>query len=162
MKKPPTIARSPYKGRLTRRPHHSPQVPTRGEQINAAVAFVPQLDFGPIITNKSTVPAQTAAGSQAATHGSLSPDSVNAAPADSAVPIPSLHTQADQVDVSSTILVNSNAVSKVPVAVGTPTDDVGTGKIKPQGKITTLQPLECLHHVRCVCLPQLRHRRLTH
>lgn len=37
------IPRSPYKGRLTRRPHHRPQIPLRGEQINAANAFVPQL-----------------------------------------------------------------------------------------------------------------------
>jgi len=88
LKKLPTIAHSPYKGRLTRPSHHRPQLPTRGEQVNAAVAFVPQPDFGPLITDTSTIPAlvthtQTAAGSQPAAHGTLSPDSVDANPTDS-------------------------------------------------------------------------------
>ena len=45
LKNPPTIVRSPYKGRLTRRPQHRPQIPTRGEQVNAAAAFVSHPDF---------------------------------------------------------------------------------------------------------------------
>ena len=57
LKKPPTIARSPYKSHLTRRPHHRPQLPTRGEQVNAAVAFVPHPSFRPLITDTSTIPA---------------------------------------------------------------------------------------------------------
>jgi hypothetical protein len=48
LKNPPVIAPSPYKGRLTRRPHHKAQVPTRGEQCNAAAAFVPQPNFASI------------------------------------------------------------------------------------------------------------------
>jgi hypothetical protein len=44
LKNPPTLQRSPYKTRLTKRPHHRPQLPTRSEQINAAAAFVPQPD----------------------------------------------------------------------------------------------------------------------
>ena len=44
LKNPPTLSRSPYKTRLTKRPHHQPQLPTRSEQVNAAAAFVPHPD----------------------------------------------------------------------------------------------------------------------
>jgi hypothetical protein len=40
-KNPPVLVRSPYKGRTTKRPHHRAQIPTRGEQINSAAAFIP-------------------------------------------------------------------------------------------------------------------------
>ena len=40
LKNPPTIVRSPYKGRIAKRPQHRPQIPTREEQANAAAAFV--------------------------------------------------------------------------------------------------------------------------
>ena len=45
LKNPPTIVRSPYKGRITKRPQHRPQIPTRGEQVNAAAAFVSRTNF---------------------------------------------------------------------------------------------------------------------
>ena len=44
LKNPPTLPRSPYKTRLTKRPHHLPQLPKRSEQVNAAAAFVPHPD----------------------------------------------------------------------------------------------------------------------
>lgn len=53
-KNPPAIVPSPYKGRLTRRPHHRPQIPTTGEQINAAAAFVPQPNFASTSTSRGT------------------------------------------------------------------------------------------------------------
>lgn len=52
---PPVLVRSPYKGRLTRRPHHKPQIPTRGEQVNSALAFIPRLDYGLV---QPTLPTQ--------------------------------------------------------------------------------------------------------
>jgi hypothetical protein len=64
LKKPPIIACSPYKGWLTRRSIHKPQLLTRGEQLNAAAVFLPQPNFGLITTGKATVPSlvsQTAA-----------------------------------------------------------------------------------------------------
>lgn len=42
--KSPTLPRSPYKTRLTKRPHHRGQLPKRSEQVNAATAFVPHPD----------------------------------------------------------------------------------------------------------------------
>ena len=60
LKNPPVIVHCPYKGRLTRKPNHRPQLPTRGEQINAAQAFVPRLEPGiqnspiPIATSDTT------------------------------------------------------------------------------------------------------------
>jgi hypothetical protein len=45
LKNPPLIARSPYKGRISKRPHHKAQVPTRGEQINAAAAFISHPEY---------------------------------------------------------------------------------------------------------------------
>lgn len=45
LQKPPVLAPSSYKGRQIRRPHHKPQLPSRSEQINAAQAFVPRLEF---------------------------------------------------------------------------------------------------------------------
>jgi hypothetical protein len=56
LKNPPVLARSPYKGRLTRKPHHRPQHPTRGEQVNAAAAFVPQAEHGLKIASWFTIP----------------------------------------------------------------------------------------------------------
>jgi len=53
LKNPPVVVRSPYRGQ-TRRPQHRPQLPTRREQVNAAVAFVPQPDFGRAFTGSST------------------------------------------------------------------------------------------------------------
>lgn len=41
----PVSFTSPYKGRLLRKPQHRPQVTSRGEQVNAAEAFVPQPNF---------------------------------------------------------------------------------------------------------------------
>ena len=38
LKNLPVLARSPYKGHFLRKPQHKPQVPMRGEQINAAEA----------------------------------------------------------------------------------------------------------------------------
>ena len=57
LKNPPILACSPYKGHLARslRPHHRPQLPTRGEQVNAAVAFIPQPDFGPQLANQPPI-----------------------------------------------------------------------------------------------------------
>ena len=48
LKNPPVIVRSPYKGQITKQPHHRPQVPSRGEQleVNAARVFIPQPNFG--------------------------------------------------------------------------------------------------------------------
>jgi len=45
LKKAPVIARSPFKGR-TKCPQHRPQILTRGEQVNAATAFVSQPNIG--------------------------------------------------------------------------------------------------------------------
>ena len=99
------------------------------------MVFVPQPDFGPLITDTSTIPAlithtQAAAGSQPTAHGTLSPDSVDADPTNSAGPLLSQHTQADQVHVSSTVPVDSNAVSEEPVAVCPATDKDRTGRFK--------------------------------
>ena len=60
LKNPPVIVRSPFKGR-TKRPHHRPQIPTRGEQVSAANAFVPQPNFGLTSTTHQTVAANIAA-----------------------------------------------------------------------------------------------------
>jgi len=57
LKNPPVLAPSPYKGRLTRRPLHRPQLPTRGEQLNAAEAFVPQPAFRQTTPGLSAFPA---------------------------------------------------------------------------------------------------------
>jgi len=54
LKNPPTIVRSPYKGRIIKRPHHRPQIPTRGEQVNAAEAFVSESH--PLFGSSSTAP----------------------------------------------------------------------------------------------------------
>lgn len=54
LKNPPVLVRSPYRGQ-TRRPQHRPQLPTRGEQVGAAVAFVPQPNFGQAFAGPSTV-----------------------------------------------------------------------------------------------------------
>lgn len=54
LKNPPIIVPSPYKGRLGRKPHHKPQLPTRIEQVNAARAFVLQC----ILHEPVTVPVR--------------------------------------------------------------------------------------------------------
>jgi hypothetical protein len=70
LKSAPVLARSPYKGRLLRRPQHKPQIPTRAEQINAAEAFVPRpnlgqpeipplVAMGPVVLSKPTVASAT-------------------------------------------------------------------------------------------------------
>lgn len=66
LKNPPAIIRSPYKGILTKRPHHRPQIPTRGEQVNAATAFLSQPNFGSV----STAPSPTAKSTYAPAAGS--------------------------------------------------------------------------------------------
>ena len=61
LKNPPVIVRSPFKGR-TKRPHHRPQIRTRGEQVSAANGFVPQPNFGlTSTTHHWTVAANIAA-----------------------------------------------------------------------------------------------------
>ena len=45
LKNPPLVARSPYKGRISKRPHHRAQVPSRGEQVNAAATFVSRPEY---------------------------------------------------------------------------------------------------------------------
>ena len=69
LKKAPVIAPSPFKGR-GKRPQHRPQIPTRGEQVNAATAFVPQPCIGLTPTTHRTVAGNTAA--TFATHGAPS------------------------------------------------------------------------------------------
>lgn len=61
LKNPPVIVRSPFKGRTNKRPHHRPQIPTRGEQVNAAAAFVSQPDVGSTSATHQTVPTNIAA-----------------------------------------------------------------------------------------------------
>lgn len=57
LKKPPVLVRSPYKGRLTRPPHHRPQLPTRNEHVNAAEAFVPKpATLGSTTVSQSATP----------------------------------------------------------------------------------------------------------
>ncbi len=53
LKNPPILTRSPYKGRLTRKPQHHPQLPTRQEQVNATMAFVPHPSFGQMFPGPS-------------------------------------------------------------------------------------------------------------
>ena len=53
LKNPPPMMRSPYKGQLTKRPHHRAQIPTRREQVNAATAFKSRRNIG----STSTLPA---------------------------------------------------------------------------------------------------------
>ena len=58
LKKPPTLPRSPYKGRPTKKPQHHPQHPTRAEQVNAAPTFVPPVDLdSKVATHASEIPA---------------------------------------------------------------------------------------------------------
>jgi len=73
LKKPPILVRSPYKGRLTRPPHHRPQLPTRSEHVNAAEAFVPKSDFGSTTASQFTTPLvnNPAALSEATTSGTV-------------------------------------------------------------------------------------------
>ena len=73
LKNPPVVVRSPYRGQ-TRRPQHRPQLPTRREQVNAAVAFVPQPDFRPMLAGQSSnsFDTNTTAISQAAISGTPS------------------------------------------------------------------------------------------
>ena len=61
LKNPPVITRSPYKGRITKRPHHRPQIPTRGGKLNAAAAFVPQPNFASTSAIRHTVAPDIAA-----------------------------------------------------------------------------------------------------
>jgi hypothetical protein len=77
LKNPPILTRSPYKGRLARslRPHHRPQLPTRGEQVNAAAAFIPQPDFGPQLANQP--PILSAVGHPPTTPISMSPSLID-------------------------------------------------------------------------------------
>lgn len=128
LKKPPVLARSPYKGRLTRRPVHKPQLPTRGEQVNAAAAFLPQPDFGLITTGKPTILPLVSGTPAKATDG-----------ADRPVVVAHTHTQGPKAALTSTIPVELNA--KV---------------LAPQGKFTTLIVLEYLQNCLFL-LPQLQH-----
>ena len=77
LKNPPTIVRSPYKGRIIKRPHHRPQIPTREEQVNAAAAFISNPDVGSSSTGYG-IHAQAPAS--ASSINPTNPTSVNTPP----------------------------------------------------------------------------------
>ena len=87
LKKPPTIARSPYKGRLAKRPHHQPQLPSRGEQVNAAAGFVRQPNFTPPIARKTMAASLVDITARFRPAGSIPATSADAASAEVDDPI---------------------------------------------------------------------------
>jgi len=74
LKKLPILVCSPYKGHLTKPPHHRPQLPTRSEHVNAAEAFVPKSDLGLTTVSQFTTPlvSNPATLSEATTSGTVS------------------------------------------------------------------------------------------
>jgi len=150
LKKPPVLAPSPYKGRLTKRPHHKPQLPTRGEQVNAAAAFLPpQPDFSAMTTSKSTITSlqvdtrtQTAVGNQSTTSETLPNTLLDATTSDGIVLGTHTHTKTDLANVASTTLVALNALIEEPVAeVRTSVVRNRTASIKPQASTSTIGTL---------------------
>lgn len=109
LKNPPMIARSPYKGRIMRRPQHRPQLPSRGEQVNASVAFIPRPNFGPGFVGKftnSSLPARAKAGIDSATPSTLGDD--DASPKDGADDVPSALVP---VPTSTTLLFTEDSTT---------------------------------------------------
>jgi hypothetical protein len=126
LKNPPIIVRSPYKGKLTRRPHHKPQVPTGGEQINTTV-FVPQPCFASsILAGQSTAPSLTDPGliSQSSTA------------------VASLTDRSFDIDTSSTVTTGPAITSTIPtvdpISQNTATTKPIISNIKPQGSPAAL------------------------
>jgi len=150
LKKPPVIARSPYKGRLARRPHHRPQLPTRGDQVNAAAAFLPQPDFGPQLSSQSPTPSLRVVGHPGTTASSPISESpsiidVGATPtlstatiakmADANIPAPA----ADVPAPAATPIDKSKTA--VPVTANTISSNAMANTIKPQGITITVKQI---------------------
>ena len=163
LKKPPTIARSPYKGRLAKRPHHQPQHPSRGEQVNAAAGFVRQPNFTPPIAGKPTAASLVDITARFRPAGTI-PASADAASAEVDDPFSSTgHPQASQISVASATPVNPIAISEVPIAVGIVSEstEARAGSIQPRGKITSLSEYSDTH-INAMHLTQVQYHRSIH
>ena len=136
LKNPPILARSPYKGRLARslRPHHRPQLPTRGEQVNAAAAFIPQPDFGPLLANQP--PTLSLVGHLPTT--AIAPISMSPSLVDVGT-TPTLSTAAPLANIAGTVIPApattpmDKSISALPVTANTTTSRTMASAIKPQG-----------------------------
>jgi hypothetical protein len=117
LKNPPVLAPSPYKGRLTRRPLHRPQLPTRGEQLNAAEAFVPQPAFGQTSPGLSTIPALDGRADEVA---------VTSQTPTAAIPSTAPSTTGNVTNPSS---VNAAPPANLPAVSG----NTNARRVKPQG-----------------------------
>ena len=136
LKKPPTLPRSPYKNRTTKKPHHRPQLPTRSEQINAAAAFVPRFHSNPNSPRTSKSPAPSAFESPESTD----PSNTSVIDIDRTVTM-----------TPSSLTASSRAYSPTPIDIGlnrtgsinadkASTSSSVTSKVKPQGTAYTINP----------------------
>ena len=125
LKKPPILVRSPYKGHLTRPPHHRPQLPTRSEHVNAAEAFVPKSDLGSTTASQFTTPlvSNPAALSEATTSGTVS--TVGTAPI----------TNIEDVHIPCVPSIPTVATSIHPTTHTASFPRNTTNRIKPQGDV---------------------------
>ena len=138
LKKPPTLPRSPYKNRTTKKPHHRPQLPTRSEQVNAAAAFVPRFHSNSNSPRTSKSPAPSAFES---------PDSTD--PSNTSV----IDIDGTATMTPSTLTASSSAYSSTPTdtslnrsgtinadKASTSSSVTSNLKVKPQGTAYTINP----------------------
>jgi len=122
LRNPPTLPRSPYKGRIRRKPQHTPQLPSRGEQVNSSMAFVPRPDFGTSIIEKSTNSTLLPRVNATASPSSLGEDTT-----------PSVAATLQSVDPSATLPAPSTTTSSTllgPLVLS----EASQGVLKPQSK----------------------------
>jgi hypothetical protein len=121
LKKAPVIAPSPFKGQ-GKRPQHRPQIPTRGEQVNAATAFIPQPGIGLTPTAHRTVAGNIAA--TFATHRAPS-TFITISGDGSTLPLPPTPIADDTTNFSPPPATPVNAITTGEVPISTPAGTIG-------------------------------------